>query len=77
MDEVFADPQVKHLGIAQKVGHPTLGAIELVGQAVSLSRTPSRLETASPDQGEHTDAILGELGYSAGDIARLREKSVV
>src|SRR5271169_882523 len=46
MDEVFADPQVKHLGIAQKVHHPKLGDIELVGQAVTLSRTPSRLETA-------------------------------
>jgi crotonobetainyl-CoA:carnitine CoA-transferase CaiB-like acyl-CoA transferase len=77
MDEVFADPQVKHLGIAQKVHHPQLGDIELIGQAVTLSRTPSRLETASPDAGEHTDAILGELGYSAGDIARLREKRVV
>jgi crotonobetainyl-CoA:carnitine CoA-transferase CaiB-like acyl-CoA transferase len=77
MDEVFADPQVKHLGIAQKVHHKELGDIELVGQAVTLSRTPSRLKTASPDAGEHTDAILGELGYSAGDIARLREKQVI
>ena len=77
MDEVFADPQVKHLGIAQKVHHPQLGDIELVGQAVTLSRTQSRLETASPDAGEHTNAILGELGYSAGDIARLHENGVV
>ena len=77
MDEVFADPQVKHLGLAQAVKHPTLGEIELVGQAVTLSRTPSRLETASPDQGEHTDTILGELGYSAGDIAKLRGRGVV
>src|SRR5271163_587089 len=77
MDEVFADPQVKHLGIAQKVHHKQLGDIELVGQAVTLSRTPSRLKTASPDPGEHTEAILGELGYSEGDIARLREKGMV
>jgi crotonobetainyl-CoA:carnitine CoA-transferase CaiB-like acyl-CoA transferase len=77
MDEVFSDPQVKHLGIAQSVHHKQLGDIELIGQAVTLSRTPSRLETASPDAGEHTEAILGELGYSAGDITRLREKKVV
>jgi crotonobetainyl-CoA:carnitine CoA-transferase CaiB-like acyl-CoA transferase len=77
VNEVFADPQVRHLGIAQTVHHPKLGDIELIGQAVTLSRTPSRLVTASPDAGEHTDAILAELGYSARDIAALRQKGVV
>ncbi len=77
IDQVFADPQVKHLGIAQPVDHPSLGRIELVGQAVTLSRTPSRLRAASPDPGEHTDAILKELGYSDADVAGLRERKVV
>jgi len=77
MDQVFADPQVRHLGIAQPVEHPALGGLELVGQAVTLSRTPSRLKTASPDPGEHTDAILRECGYSDADIAGLRERRVV
>ncbi|HEX3538428.1 MAG TPA: CoA transferase [Stellaceae bacterium] len=77
IDQVFADPQVRHLRIAQTVRHPKLGDIDLIGQAVSLSRTPSRLVSASPEPGEHTDAILRELGYSDGDIAGLHARKVV
>ncbi|HKS88070.1 MAG TPA: CoA transferase [Stellaceae bacterium] len=77
IDQVFADPQVRHLGIAQAVEHPALGRLELVGQAVKLSRTPSRLATASPEPGEHSDAILKELGYGDADIAELRQRNVV
>jgi formyl-CoA transferase len=77
MNEVFADPQVKHLGMAQTVNHPTLGPIDLIGQAVSLSRTPSKLRTATPERGEHTDAVLVELGYDQAAIARLHADGVV
>ncbi len=77
MDQVFADPQVKQLGITQTVNHAKLGRLELVGQAVTLSRTPSRLRAASPEAGEHSEQILRELGYSDADIAGLRERRIV
>ncbi len=77
MDEVFADPQVKHLGMAQAVTHPTLGEVQIVGQAIKLSRTPAKLETATAGLGEHTDAVLGELGYDPASIADLRDRKVI
>ena len=77
MNEVFADPQVRHLNITRHVQHKTLGDVEVVGQAVELSRTPWSVRTATPDPGEHTDDVLHELGYDDAAIARLREQQVV
>jgi crotonobetainyl-CoA:carnitine CoA-transferase CaiB-like acyl-CoA transferase len=72
MDEVFADPQVRHLGMAASCRHPTRGDIAVVGQPVKLSRTPAEIRSATPAEGEHTDAILQALGFGDADIARLR-----
>jgi len=77
MNEVFADPQVKHLGIAARVAHPDLGQQHLVNHPVSLSRTPGGVRFASPDKGQHTDAVLMELGYSGQEIAKLREAGAI
>jgi len=75
IDQVFADPQVRHLGMAQKVAGQ--GALRLVGQPVSLSRTPSRLAARPPKLGEHTDAVLREFGFSAREIAALHKAKAV
>src|ERR671931_1664737 len=77
MDEVFADPQVQHLGIAAEVNHPRLGRYKILNQAVKLSRTPATLKTATPEIGQHTQEILREIDYSDADIARLRAQGVV
>jgi formyl-CoA transferase len=77
IDEVFADPQVRHLGIAQKVAGKDKRALRLVGQPVSLSRTPSRLAARPPKLGEHTDAVLKEFGFSAREIAALHKAKAV
>ncbi len=77
MDQVFADPQVRHLGMAPTVRHPELGEVALVGQAIKLSRTPARLLTATAGLGEHTDEVLQELGYSAQEVAAMRAEGAV
>ena len=77
MNEVFADPQVQHLDITRHVQHEVLGDVEVVGQAVELSRTPWSVRSASPEPGEHTDDVLRELGYGDAEIAKLREQKVV
>jgi formyl-CoA transferase len=77
MNEVFADPQVKHLNITRKVPHKVLGEVEVIGQAVELSRTPWSVRSATPEAGEHTDEVLTELGFSPGEIGALRDKKVV
>ena len=77
MNEVFADPQVQHLNVTRHVQHKVLGDVEVVGQAVELSRTPWSVRSASPEPGEHTDDVLRELGYGDAEIANLREQKVV
>jgi crotonobetainyl-CoA:carnitine CoA-transferase CaiB-like acyl-CoA transferase len=76
IDQVFADPQVRHLGIAQNVAG-TKPALRLVGQPISMSRTPSRLVARPPRLGEHTDAVLKEFGFSARQIAALHKANAV
>ena len=78
IDETFADPQVQHLGIAKPVSHPKLGPQRVVGQPIHLSGYPQPDELRpTPDQGEHTDAVLRDLGYDAAAIAGLRQRRVV
>ncbi|MSQ72745.1 MAG: CoA transferase [Betaproteobacteria bacterium] len=77
MDQVFADPQVRHLEAAAPVLHPQLGEVRLVNQAVKLSRTPASMARPTPEAGEHTDEILASLGYSETEIASLHAVKAV
>ena len=71
MDQVFADEQVKHLGLAFPVRHPQLGEINLVRSPIQMPGVePPRRPT--PGRGEHTDTVLAEFGFSVGEVAALR-----
>ncbi len=77
IDQVFADPQVEHLGMAQPV--KTKGKSSCAWRA---SRCRCRARRASwwrrrPTLGEHTDEVLKEFGFSAKEIAALRKANAV
>jgi len=77
IDQMFADAQVRHVGMAQPLKSKNGQALTLVGQPVSLSRTPSKLVAPPPRLGEHTDAVLKEFGFSAKEIAALRQADAI
>jgi formyl-CoA transferase len=77
IDQMFADPQVRHIGIAQSVTKKDKNKMQLIGQPMLLSRTPSRLVARPPELGEHTSAILKEFGFSKKDIAALHKAKAV
>jgi crotonobetainyl-CoA:carnitine CoA-transferase CaiB-like acyl-CoA transferase len=77
IDEVFADPQVQHIGIARAIEHPHRGHQQLLGQAVELSRTPWSLRIPTPEKGDSTDSVLARLGYDSEAIAKLRTGGVI
>jgi formyl-CoA transferase len=77
VDQAFNDAQVKHLGIARGVRNQEQKMIHLVGQPVSLSRTPSNIVAATPLLGEHTDEVLAEFGFGNDEISRLRAEKTL
>ena len=77
IDQVFDDPQVKHLGIAQDGTRPDGKRQTFVGQPVSLSRTPSKIAATPPAQGQHTDEVFKEFGFSQNEIDDLHKAKAV
>ncbi len=75
--EVFADPQVQHLELRQRVPHPALGEVDQLGFPYRFSASPAAIRRHPPLLGEHTEEVLAEVGYSPAEIARLREAGAV
>jgi crotonobetainyl-CoA:carnitine CoA-transferase CaiB-like acyl-CoA transferase len=76
-DEVFNDPQVLHRQMVLEIDHPTLGKIKHPGIAIKLSETPGKVRSLAPIFGEHTEAILRDLGYNKSQIHKLRQSSII
>ncbi|MFM8667041.1 MAG: CaiB/BaiF CoA transferase family protein [Betaproteobacteria bacterium] len=76
MQAVFDEPQVQHLNMVHDVDSAHHGRQRLVGQPVTLERTPSTIARATPRRGEHTAEVLGELGLGTDELQRLRAQGI-
>ena len=77
IDQVFADPQVQHLGMARKMQHPELGTEEVVASAINISGYSKDIRLPTPDAGTSTDEVLRSVGYTDAQLADLRKKGVI
>ena len=77
MDSALNHPQTRHREMVVSQPHPVLGEVSLLGLPVKLSETPGAVHRIPPELGEHTDAILREMGVSDDEISRLREREIV
>jgi formyl-CoA transferase len=79
IDEVFADPQVKHLGMATPMRRSTAagGDTHVVASPLNFSGLARNIRLPTPEAGDHTAEVLGSVGYSEGEIADLHEKGIV
>jgi crotonobetainyl-CoA:carnitine CoA-transferase CaiB-like acyl-CoA transferase len=76
MDQVFADAQVQHLGLAMTVQHPRLGALDVVRAPMQIAGVDCRRDP-TPERGQHTEEVLAEFGFTTAEIAALRAAKAV
>jgi crotonobetainyl-CoA:carnitine CoA-transferase CaiB-like acyl-CoA transferase len=80
VDQVFADPQVRHREMQIRMPHPLSadGMVDLIGNPIKFSETPVDYRLPPPSCGQHTDEVLKELlGMPEAEIAKLRERAVI
>ena len=74
--QAFEEPQVQHLQMLKKITSPRLGEQRLMGQPITLTRTPSTIARATPRRGEHSEEVFLEIGYTREDLARMKATGV-
>ena len=75
--EALSDPQVSARHMIEAVEHAVLGPLKVLGTPIKLSDTAASVRTAPPTLGQHTDAVLAELGFSPADITSLRKQAII
>jgi crotonobetainyl-CoA:carnitine CoA-transferase CaiB-like acyl-CoA transferase len=75
--EALADAQLTARQMIESVEHATIGPMKVLGLPIKLSDTPGSVRTAPPTLGQHTTAILSELGLDTSEIETLRQQKVI
>ena len=76
MKEIAEDPSLRASGTIVEIDHPVRGKYLTVGNPIKMSDSPTHV-TRSPLLGEHTDEVLGQLGYTPMQISALRDERVI
>ena len=77
IDQAFADPQVKHLGVAAPVDHPRLGPTHMVASPLNIGDADKTIRSVAPLHPESTDEVLASVGYSEAEIAAMRSSGAI
>ena len=77
LESALDSAQSRHRQVLADVEQPGIGNIKIFNMTAKFSKTPAQIEMPPPRLSEHTEAILGELGYNPNEIKVLREKSVI
>jgi crotonobetainyl-CoA:carnitine CoA-transferase CaiB-like acyl-CoA transferase len=77
LDQVFEDPQIRHLNLVAELDQPGLGPVRMLGLPFAASATPGTLRRPAPRLGEHTAEVLAELGLDRSEIDRLAAEGII
>jgi formyl-CoA transferase len=75
--DIARDPHYAARGMIRDIVAGDGEPLRVPGIVPVLSSTPGEIRSAAPKLGEHTDQVLAEVGYSAEEIRKLREKQIV
>ncbi len=77
LEAALAQPQIAHRETLRRVDAPGIGGLTLFGMTPRFDKTPGSVDTPPPRLSEHTEQVLGRVGYSSADVADLRARGIV
>ncbi len=77
IDDALLDPQAVHRETVLEIEHETLGKVKQLGIPIKLSETPGSVRSLAPLPGEHTEEIMGQLGYTRHEMAAFLKDGII